>query len=280
MNYNCLAAFILGVCLSASVGYAQKTKGMMVGVSALSKSRAAAVLEARLARQLVVSPAYISSGELFTNVVVVNKEFAAWHTYVPVYARHFAALDTRAASAPHPLGYRGVLVEMLNTQEFTPTLFLNPHIQFVMSLLDIQFYMQNHAHHFPRVFEVSAQGELIPTSVGVDRSAKEAFLNVAAILSEQAKGGVNPVIVEQLLLLNAQAPNRVPVAVLETQLARWLTAHDNPPQLPQHAGVLSLDTPVEELWLAVEIRLLQLTPGLELPAGLQQARVVQDEPAK
>ena len=70
----------------------------------------------------------------------------------------------------------------------------------------------------------------------------------------------------------------MPIQTVVEQLENWRAAHHDAtqaPQLPQDLGAASSlrSSNAENLWLSMQIRLLQLTPNIELPQVLKEANV-------
>lgn len=282
---------LVGVCvLLTANAYAQRpfkmakvTEAMTGGVpSAFSRDVSVRVLNAqvlgsRVARAQFVptNPLYLSSSELFKRVaasqVLKGLEPKEVHLLEAKFANldEIVALQTAAFS-----GYRGALLSekpMLHQK-----VLLDPQVNSMLNVLDVQHYMQLHDNQFPQLFTVTQGGWLLATDIWASRGGNEAVRQVLDILIKEQFGQIPPAIVDQLVTLYKGASNAVPVNTVVEQLQNWRAAHDTvteSPKLPKELGEVSFRSNAENLWLTMQIRLLQLTPGMELPEILKTANV-------
>ncbi len=218
---------------------------------------------------------YISSAELFTQVQRTPAMHSLPAKELKALELKFAQLDLSVESASNKqLGYLGALWETLPAVE-AGTL-MHPLVAQMTQLLDLQRYMSHNDNTFPHVFSVAQGGWLLATSCLTSVEGNHAFLNVVNLLVKEQANQANPVVMKQLVALHAGAQNQVPVQQVVEQLKNWREANSAPagfPTLPKSMDGVSLGMNAESLWLATEIRLLQLTPGIELPEILQTAKV-------
>ena len=232
------------------------------------------VLRAQFA---LTNPKYISSVELFKRVkdndALKTMEVADVH----LLETKFNHLDevVKLQTAPFA-GYRGALLN--EKPMLSDEVLLNPQVNGMLNVLDIQHYMQKHDNEFPQLFTVNQGGWLLATNIWTSHEGNNAVRQVLDILIKQQAGQVSPAVVAQLTALYANASNTVPVETVVDQLKNWRVAHHTEaeaPKLPQDLGEASLRSNAETLWLTMQIRLLQLTPGIELPEVLKTAQVTQ-----
>ena len=283
---------VLGALAFATVGaYAQRslkltkvTEKMTGGVSSAFSAQAplsfvdATVINHRIAAAKFAgtNPVYVSSGNLLERV-----RQAQGLKSVPLAAQRklteqFSQLDVAVKTAQHRQNsYLGALRRMTPTTD--PAVLADPDVKAMTELLDVQRYMQTHDNIFPQLFSLEKDGVLRVGAALENPSASQAFMGTLSILVKQSQGLMNPVIVEQLAVLRAHARNRADVEQLTKMLENWRLATGNltgAPQLPAGMEGVSLRNNAESLWLATEIRLLQLTPDIELPEVLKTAQVV------
>ena len=293
MNKNAgvvFVALILGMSTSA---YAQKNQlavrslqAMTGGVpSAFTKEAALSVQSARTLGQRITSAQftlanskYISSSQLFNQVVQTRSLPNLMPEEERILAAKFEHLDELVQlGTPEFTGYHGALWSATPTTG-RPEVLRSPQVQSMVELLDLQQYMRLNKNEFPRLFTVSAGGWLLASDCLSSQEGNSAFRKVVDILIKEQAGEASPVVVEQLALLYAQASNPVPVKAVVEQLKAWQNAHNTTteaPRLPKDVSEVSLRSSAETLWLTTEIRLLQLTPGIELPEIIKTAKVTQ-----
>lgn len=219
---------------------------------------------------------YVSSMDLFQQVSPLSSI-----QKLPVAERQalkakFAQLDLSVKTAQNQnLGYLGALWNTTPAVQME-TLRIS-HVQSMTQLLDIQRYMQLNDHMFPQIFQVGEGGWLYATDCLGTVEGNRAFVGVVDLLVKEQNGRVPQVIVEQLVKLHASARNALSVTEVVKQLENWRALNGNvqaAPKLPKEGGFTLRNNP-EGIWLATEIRLLQLTPDMELPEILKTAVVTQ-----
>lgn len=286
---------VLGVvALLAVNAYAQRplimaqqvTEAMTGGVaSAFSKNVPLTVLDAEvlsngvMRAQFTAAPkVYVSSMQLFKRVQA-NRGFKGLDPAdMRLLETKFEALDGIVHSQTAAfMGYRGALWS--ERPEGNVDVLLTSQVNSMINLLDIQLYMRQHNNEFPQLFTVAPGGWLLATDVWTNRGGTEAVRRVLDILVEEQAGQANPEVVSQLLALYAGASNPIPLRSVVEQLQNWRAAHNTQtlaPQLPVDLGAASsLRSNAENLWLSMQIRLLQLMPNIELPQILKDAKVTQ-----
>lgn len=218
---------------------------------------------------------YISSVDLFKRVVTLSSMQKLPAAERKALEMKFAQLDLSVKTATNKnLGYMGALWN--TSPAVQPQTLQASHVQSMTQLLDIQRYMQLNDQMFPQVFTIHEGGWLQATDCLSSAEGNRAFMGVVDILIKQAQNRVPQAVVDQLVALHVSARNALPVVQVVKQLENWRAIFNDPngaPQLPKEGGVSLRQNP-EALWLATEIRLLQLTPGLELPEVLKTAQVV------
>ncbi|MBR5151518.1 MAG: hypothetical protein IKW71_01645 [Elusimicrobiaceae bacterium] len=262
---------------------AKRATDMTGGVpSAFSKQSPVAVVTASVidrkiaSAQVMLSQAdkYISSADLFARVAPLSSMQKLPAVERKALEVKFAQLDLSVQTATNKdLGYLGALWS--SSPAVTAQTLQTPHVQNMTQLLDIQRYMQLNADQFPQLFQMNQGGWLYATSCLSTPAGNRAFVGVVDILVRQQYGRVPEVIVNQLVQLHASARNALTVEQVVKQLESWRAATGNlqgAPQLPKEGGFTLRANP-EDIWLATEIRLLQLTPGIELPQILKEAKV-------
>lgn len=281
------------LCLLASMqGYAQKgnlvkqsLQALTGGVPSAFSQEVAVVLErASLAGTRITSAQftlantnYLPSTVLFDRVAQNGGLRALSAEDVQALGQKFEGLDdiVKTKSSPYA-GYRGALLSAAPTGR--PEVLLNKTVGSMTDLLDLQHYMQFHGNQFPHLFTVTSNGWLLPTDCLASREGNAAFRQVLNLLIRQQAGLLDEAIVSQLVALHAQASNPVALQTVVEQLMNWRAAHNTTtlaPRLPHDLTEVSLRSDAETLWLTMEIRLLQLTPGIELPEVLKTAQVTQ-----
>ncbi len=226
-----------------------------------------------LAQFTLADSKYMSSTELF-NRVNASRAFAAMPvTEVKALEVKFANLDGEVLAQPQA-GYVPVLWNM--EPAVAPEVLGNTQVYAMTDLLNIQQYMKAHNDEFPQIFSVLEGGWLTVTDCLNSPEGNRAFLGVVSILVKEAVGQASPAVVHQLVTLYAGARNQVSVPDIARGLEDWRSANPgaDAPKLPTDMDGISLRANPESLWLAVQIRLLQLTPGLELPEVLCTANVL------
>ena len=165
MNKNvCIVfvAFALGMSTSA---YAQKNQlavrslqAMTGGVpSAFTKEAALSVQSARVVGQQIAvaqftlaNSKYISSSQLFNQVVQTRSLPNLMPEDERILAAKFEHLDELVQlGTPEFTGYRGALWSATPTTG-RPEVLMNPQVQSMIELLDLQQYMRLHKNEFPR----------------------------------------------------------------------------------------------------------------------------------
>lgn len=219
--------------------------------------------------------AYVSSAVLFSRVKAAQGLNVLPAAEVKALETKFNQLDLAVQStASVHTGYVGALWN--TTPAVGPLTLTDANVQQMTQVLDIQRYMQLNDNEFPHVFSISQGGWLLSTNCLTTSEGNRAFMNVVELLVKEQAGQANAVVIEHLVNLHANALNQVPLQQVVEQLKSWRVAANNPtgaPKLPMDMSGVSLRSNVENLWLAAEIRLLQLTPDIELPEILQTAQV-------
>lgn len=292
MNKKVLA--LLGVCaLVAANAYAQRpfkmakvTEAMTGGVpSAFSSNVHVNVLNAEMIgnqvrrAQFAATPKmYLSSAQLFQRVEASAGLKGLEPTDVRLLAVKFKDLDeiVRLQTADF-WGYRGALWGAKPASR--AEVLAHPQVEGMLNVLEIQRYMQQHHNEFPQLFTVAPGGWLLITDLWTNREGNAALQQVLDILIKEQAGQVNPEVVAQLVALYTGASNPVPVQAVVEQLKNWRIANNAPtqvPQLPRDLGAASSlgGSNAENLWLSMQIRLLQLAPGMEPPQVLKNAKVI------
>ncbi|MBP5404125.1 MAG: hypothetical protein J6Y17_03440 [Elusimicrobiaceae bacterium] len=288
--------FILGVAaLLAANAYAQRPLKMAKYMAqtvqgglggALSKNVPVTVLNAEMlgnqilrAQVVASSKMYVSSAQLFTQVQQNNGLKNLEPANVKLLGTKFSNLDEIVRLKKSAFtGYRGALLS--ERPAVDEELMQNEQVSGMLNVLDVQRYMQSNNNEFPQLFTVNNNGWLLATDIWTSREGTEAFRQVLDILIQEQAGQVNSAIVSQLAALYANASNKVPVQTVVEQLENWRAAHGAPtqaPLLPTDLGIASSlrGSNAENLWLSMQIRLLQLIPGIELPQVLKEAKVTQ-----
>ena len=286
MNKKICVALSALVLLAGMNGYAQKKqlaqKAMesLTGAvpSAFSKVAPVALRNGALngsrimlAQFMLADSKYMTSADLFSQV-----KASQVLTLVPqemnVLETKFAKLDNEVLAQP-ATGYLGALWRMAPAS--SPETLGNPQVYAMMDLLNIQQYMKAHNDEFPQIFNVLKGGWLTATDCLNSPEGNRAFLSVISILVKETAGQASPAVVDQLVTLYAGARNQVPVKEVVRGLQDWRLANRSAdaPKLPKDMDGISLRANPETLWLSVQIRLLQLTPGIELPEVLRTANV-------
>ena len=282
----CVAASALLLAAGAN-GYAQ-TKQIakqaleeMTGKvpSAFSQSAKVALQRASLigsrvmeAQFMLADPAYISSAELFKREAAANRFSHLPEQRVAVLAKSFAALDDLAAE-----NNLGAFVNLRkNTTQLPDEVFFDANLRLMTDLLDVQAYMKLHQKEFPQLFAPEENGWTTVAN-GLDTpEGNVAFLKMLNILILEQYGKVSPAVIEQLVLLRQNASNPPSVKALVKSLEDWREAFPDAgePKLPPALDGVNLWREAERLWLVTEIRLLQLTPDIELPEVLKNVNVI------
>lgn len=287
-----ISAVVAVVLLAGTNGYAQKAlwanKSLQAITgqvpSAFSKTAALSVRSAKLigarvssAQISLANSSYVSSSALFSRVSQTGGFKALQEKDVQLLKAKFENLDDVVTAKVAPFaGYGGALL----SEELPgmPAPLSDTTVASMTRLLDLQYYMQTHNNEFPHLFTVTSDGWLLPSDCLASREGNTAFLRVVDILVKDQLGQTSPAVVEQLVLLHAQASNPVPVKTVVEQLAAWQRAHNNTtqaPRLPKDVTEVSLRSDAETLWLTTEIRLLQLTPDADIPEVIKTAQVTQ-----
>ncbi len=221
------------------------------------------------------NPVYVSSANLFKRVQQAQGvEQISLKNQLNLTDK-FNRLDVAVkTSAYKQTSYLGALWNMDPVTD--PTILAVPNVKAMTDLLDVQRYMQTHDGVFPQLFSIGQDGFLRVAEGLESQAGSQAFMGMLSILIKQQQGLISPVIAEHLANLRAHARNQVDVDLLVAQLENWRLANENPtgaPQLPNSMEGVSLRNNAEALWLATEIRLLQLMPDMELPEVLKTAQV-------
>ncbi len=217
---------------------------------------------------------YLSSAELFGRV-----QASRVFSQVPAVKLHalenkFSHLDAVAVTHPQS-GYVSALHSM--SPALSAELAADSNVAAMIDVLNIQQYMRLNDNQFPEIYTILSGGWLSATSCLDSMEGNRAFLGVVSILVKEQTGEVSPAVVEQLVALHAQARNVPTVQDVLKGLQEWQQANrsSDAPKLPTNMEGLSLRNNPETLWLTTEIRLLQLTPNIELPEVLKNAKVTQ-----
>ena len=284
---------VLGACvLLTATAYAQRPlkmakqsfDAMTGGVpSAFSTRVPVTVLSAdvvgnvvRRAQFATANQMYLSSAELFKRVQANEALKALPAETVRLLETKFGRLDEIVKLKSTSFnGYRGALLS--ERPMLKQKVFLDPQVNSMLNVLDIQHYMQVNNNEFPQLFAPMKNGWKT-TAKGLDTAdGNSAFFKVLDILVQQQAGKVSPAIVNQLVMLRSAACNRPSIDALVKSLGDWHEAFPNAgdPKLPTEIENVNVWREAEKLWLVTEIRLLQLTPGIELPEVLKNAVVTQ-----
>lgn len=290
MQKKAFVVLAVGICLFGIPVHAQQIAKPMKNIGALTGevpsafSRVAPVAFMRtdvlgrkiLAAQISLRNAqYVSSAELFSKVQQTTGMHLLPAKELKALELKFAQLDESVEAVSNKkMGYLGALQATLPAVE-AETL-SHPLVAQMTQLLDLQRYMSRHDNAFPHVFSIAPGGWLLATPSLTSVEGNRAFLNVVDLLVKEQANQADPTIINQLVALHAGAQNQVLVQQLVEQLKNWREANNAPegfPTLPKNMDGVSLGINAESLWLATEIRLLQLTPDIELPEILQTAKV-------
>lgn len=273
------------VCAQRTLKLSQMSEAFTGGVpSAFSHVASVSVINAEVIGSRVAaaqfalnSGKYLSSAQLFEQVAPLQAVPQLPFAQRQALETKFANLDVavRSTVGKHE-SYSDALRNgspVLSAQALQV-----PHLQSMTQLLEVQRYMKEHKDHFPQIFELSEQGWLRTTDEMSTPQGNSAFLGVVEILVKEQTHSVPQVIVDQLVTLHASARNIATPEQLARQLQTWQSATElttgGVPKLPTGTEGLSLRSNPEELWLATEIRLWQLTPNAQLPEILQNISVI------
>lgn len=284
---------VLGACaLLTATAYAQRplkmakhvTEAMTGAVpSAFSRTAPVSFVGANVVGRKIAAAqfaqtntVYISSADLFQQVVTLTGMQKLPAVERQALQVKFTQLDLSVKTAQNQnLGYLGALWN--TTPAVQAATLQDSHVQSMTQLLDVQRYMQLNDHMFPQIFQIGDGGWLYATDCLGTVEGNRAFVGVVDLLVKEQEGRVPQVIVDQLVKLHASARNALSVTEVVKQLENWRALNENAkeaPKLPKEGG-FSLRNNPESLWLATEIRLLQLTPNIELPEVLKTAVVTQ-----
>ncbi len=224
-----------------------------------------------------VNNMYIASPELFKQVQASQALKMLSAEDVRLLEAKFNRLDEIVKLRTSAFaGYRGALLS--ERPSLREDVLLNPQVNSMLHVLDIQHYMQLNNNEFPQLFTVNKGGWLLATNIWSSSEGNKAIRQVLDLLIKEQAGQVDVAVVSQLTALYAGASNAIPVKTVVEQLQNWRAAHNtttNSPKLPKDLSEVSLRSNAENLWLTMQIRLLQLTPGIELPEILKNAVVTQ-----
>ncbi len=284
---------VLGVCaLLSAPAYAQRplkmakqvTEAMTGAVPSAFSSKAPLSFvggeyvdrQITKAQFAATNPMYVSSANLFKQVQKAQGvEQISLKNQLNLTDK-FNRLDVAVKTSPYKQStYLGTLWNMDPVTD--PTVLAVPNVKAMTDLLDVQRYMQIHNNIFPQLFSLEKDGILRVAEGLESQTGSQAFMGMLSILVKEAQGLVSPVIVEQLATLRLHARNQVDIHMLIIQLENWRMANNDltgAPKLPSDMEGVSLRNNAEGLWLATEIRLLQLAPNMELPDVLKNAPVV------
>ncbi len=282
---------VLGACaLLTATAYAQRplkmakhvTEAMTGGLpSVFSTKIPVTVLQAdvlgnvvRRAQFAAANQMYMPSAELFKRVQANEALKAFSAEEVRLLETKFGRLDeiVKLKSAAFE-GYRGALLS--ERPVLQQEILLDSQVSSMLNVLDIQHYMQLNNNEFPQLFTPMENGWKT-TAKGLDTAeGNKIFFKVLDILVQEQAGKVNPAIINQLVMLRSAASNHPSIDALVKALADWHEAFPNAgdPKLPTEIENVNLWHEAEKLWLVTEIRLLQLTPDIELPEVLKTAQV-------
>ncbi len=264
--------------LAATQAYAQKNELAKRSLQALTGQvpsafshsaalsvRSASMLGARIAQAefALKNKNYVTAAELFAGEAPRLAHLSS--PQMRHLSKAFTALDDIH-------GAKTSSIELLHSYGIPSDILADTTIKLMANILDVQNYMLAHNNEFPQLFTPMENGWK-STAAGLDtKEGNYAFWNVLGILISEQEGKASPVIVEQLVALRHNASNRVSVDALIKSLQEWRAAGVSP-TLPTAIDNVSLWQEAEKLWLVTEIRLLQLTPGIELPEVLKNAQV-------
>lgn len=281
---------LIALALLASVnGYAQKrqlARRMMQSLTGTAPNRCAketsvmmramklSGLRVSAAQVMMADATFVSSAELFSSVKATQVFSEVPAKELQLLEDKFAQLDAVVLEQPRA-GYIGALWQLPPAS--SPAMLADAQVYAMTDVLEVQQYMKANDGQFPRVYSTREGGWLITTDCLNTPEGNRAFLGVVSILVKEQAGEVSQAVVDQLVTLHAAATNPVAMRDVVNQLKAWQESSPShsAPQLPSSLEGISLRANAESLWLATEIRLLQLTPGLELPEILKTAQVTQ-----